>query len=529
MIRGTKRPRVKEVEIIEPKSNKVDANINAAIHNRFDIEVIDAATGNIKQRAQAENVICNQLWSRMFTPNTYFNYIHYGTGSGTPSSTDTSLFTFLGYGTPASADDKYTTDVKNGILSIQRKIQLSELMVIGSTLTEVGIGYSTTAATLCTHAMLKDMNGNQISIVKTSTDVINIYATVYVHFSSTGYDSGAITLTPPLDLSTINTINLFQWLIKGNTLADNTAGGTAFYIGFRRFGAACGSFNVAEGQLANFSLNLSEKTLKITMTRLDVNTKNTNGGYSCVQLYQGRLNYSVYMASLALLRLEAGAGWFPYSSITAEAIGTGDGATQDFATDYNYANDVTLYIDGVEKTSGVTISSSPHVVTDARYGFDLLSYQLHLDTVLTYISPYIRLPGSSYSSSGGFLGSKSVYYNKLYSYGVSVFSGARYSLECSEDLETWISMPPTVDGVLSIPSEYQHYKYWRFTATSDASPSYIEAITFATTPTPTNIHFDTPPASGAIITADYTTPTIAKDINHVFDLSITLTLSEYSA
>ena len=29
------------------------------------------------------------------------------------------------------------------------------------------------------HAMLKDMNGNQISIEKTDTDIINIYATVY--------------------------------------------------------------------------------------------------------------------------------------------------------------------------------------------------------------------------------------------------------------------------------------------------------------------------------------------------------------
>ena len=87
MIRGTKRPRVKAVEIIEPKAQKIDAKLNASIHNRFDIEVVDVKTGEIKQRAQAENVICNALWTRLFTPGAYFNYIHYGTGSGTPAAT----------------------------------------------------------------------------------------------------------------------------------------------------------------------------------------------------------------------------------------------------------------------------------------------------------------------------------------------------------------------------------------------------------------------------------------------------------
>ena len=44
-----------------------------------------------------------------------------------------------------------------------------------------------------------------------------------------------------------------------------------------------------------------------------------------------------------------------------------------------------------------------------------------------------------------------------------------------------------------------------------------------------SIHFATAPASGAVITADYHTPTIAKDTNHVFDLTVTIQLGEYSA
>src|SRR5574344_313938 len=123
-------------------TRKVDATVPMNIHNRFDVEVIDSRTGKIRQRAQAENVICSQLWTRLFAPNTYFNYIHYGTGSGTPASADTSLFTFLGYGTPATGDDVSTIDVANGMLSLRRKITLAETTAVGSNLTEVGIGYS---------------------------------------------------------------------------------------------------------------------------------------------------------------------------------------------------------------------------------------------------------------------------------------------------------------------------------------------------------------------------------------------------
>ena len=108
MIRGKKRPVVEALDIADsPLVQKINSTLNASIHNRFDIEVIDAATGNVRQRAQAENIICDALWTRLFTPTTYFNYIHYGTGSGTPSATDASLFTFLGYGIPETVDDVY--------------------------------------------------------------------------------------------------------------------------------------------------------------------------------------------------------------------------------------------------------------------------------------------------------------------------------------------------------------------------------------------------------------------------------------
>lgn len=49
----------------------------------------------------------------------------------------------------------------------------------------------------------------------------------------------------------------------------------------------------------------------------------------------------------------------------------------------------------------------------------------------------------------------------------------------------------------------------------------------ADTLTGKNIHFTEPPAEGAVITADYTTPVIPKDDQHVFDLTVTLTFNEH--
>jgi hypothetical protein len=84
-----------------------------------------------------------------------------------------------------------------------------------------------------------------------------------------------------------------------------------------------------------------------------------------------------------------------------------------------------------------------------------------------------------------------------------------------------------------IPAEYQHRKYWRIgrdgefgSDTSDLATAYQKFTT--TIDVLHNVRFDTPPAAGAVITADYVSDTIAKDENHVFDLTITIQLGEFN-
>lgn len=95
MIKGKKRN-------IRPN---LETNLNFSIHNRFDIEVIDAVSGEIKQRAQAEKMSFVMVYGPLYLPlSVFLRTFDMGLGSGTPAATDTSLFTPLGAIVVAIAD-----------------------------------------------------------------------------------------------------------------------------------------------------------------------------------------------------------------------------------------------------------------------------------------------------------------------------------------------------------------------------------------------------------------------------------------
>lgn len=150
--------------------------INTNVHNRFDIEVTDALTGKIKQVVTSYNIVLDQFFTRLVGRGSKLGYIHIGSGTGTPSVTRTSLFSFLG----AKAASVVETVKAYPTSYIKKKIVLSPSEYVGATITEVGFGYGTTSTYAVTHSLLKDSEGNPIAINKTDTDVLTIYATFYV-------------------------------------------------------------------------------------------------------------------------------------------------------------------------------------------------------------------------------------------------------------------------------------------------------------------------------------------------------------
>lgn len=155
---------------------------NAVLHNRFDIVVSNAETGEVVQKAQAENIVLDRMYTRLCNFQTYFTNIVFGTGTGTPTASRTTLFSRLGYKT--AEDVEIVRSYPNS--KWVRKIRLESSEYNGSTITEVGISNETTNVN--THAMITDAEGNLLSITKNSLMVIDIYATVFIEIPN--IDSG---------------------------------------------------------------------------------------------------------------------------------------------------------------------------------------------------------------------------------------------------------------------------------------------------------------------------------------------------
>lgn len=506
-------------------SNRVISNHPPAasfgIHNRFDIEVLDAETGRLKQEAKAYNVICNQLWTRLFAKQQYFSYIQYGSGDGTPSASDTSLFNYVGG--PSADNATASIDYEKGVFSLRKQIQLAAGTAVGVTITEVGIAYGPTSTYLCTHAMLEDMNGNRVSIVKTGTDVINIYATVYVHFNPRGYDGGCIR-----PVTCVPTRGLFATLCGHGTEYPDRMYVTQFDTadiqdsslgGWPRNGGDDTAGYVSVSVLGD----VANKTITFTPARLESNAYNI-GGFRYLNLWRYSYGSTTNMYEPWCI-VRPGGSWFPYSQVTSEAVGTGDGSTVDYSLKFPFVHDVKVYVDGVE-TTDFTYDYAPNTTTQFGY------YMQELHPAST-VGNHIERIWTKYNVS---VPITRLLYNPAYAVGCStIYTFTGFDVLASDDLVTWDTLFSGVTSNSSnvtrtIPTEYIHRKYWKFVSrTGGTSTSAAMATRLNPPPTFTGktLHFNTPPAAGAVITADYKTDTVAKDENHVFDLSVTIQLGEY--
>lgn len=522
MIRGKKR-------MLDNKP-AMGFDVQTGIHNRFDIEVIDARTGAIKQEARAFNIVCNYLWTCIVSRSSYFNYIFYGTGTGIPSVEDTELFGYAGYRQPNSADDTYGVDYNKGVFWYRRKAQLSETTAVGKTITEVGISSSTSAGYLCTHAMLEDMNGNPISIEKTDTDIINIYATVYVHFDARGYDGGTIKFNywkKEYSLLTlfagIGITDVPNYMVFTNQTTFTSTGKTSGMLS-DSFRLTPGEYTYDDigktGSAITYSSDAAAKTLTLKAARLGATSKNLGGIRRIV------LSYCYYSSGIyddvrvaPSMIITPGGSWYPYSGITGEAIGTGDGTTTDFKFAFPFAHDAKIYVDGVIVDDvvvdyGVTTSGS------------IDKHVLWLDPATVsedVLIPYYDVAPTSYVPAAG-----EMFYNPMYQVGLgSVYLG-NSKLYASNNLKDWVEVvDKSADAAATvvIPEEFQKYKYWK--ATRETSSARLNSLTPVNS-TGKSIHFTSPPAEGAVITADYKSDCIAKDENHVFDFSLTFHFGEYT-
>ena len=277
---------------------QVEQKVN--IHNRFDVEVNGEWVGF------AENIVLNQMWDRLCAGSSYFVNIHFGTGSGTPIASRTTLFTHLG--TKAAVDVEQIKALP--ISSWKRKVVLNPEEFVGSTITEVGIAFGTTNTNLVTHAMLKDAEGNPISITKTDTDVITIYATVFINITTT---SNLKMLDMP----------------SNNQLVNYLVGGAAAPTGLFMLYPFVNAY-VAYGSTSTvvWTSDVPNKKRKTNIPRFDIATGN------------GHVKH-LQFTNLFNLELPA-PGIFTGQPYTAVPVGTGDGVKTKFTLPSANINQATL-------------------------------------------------------------------------------------------------------------------------------------------------------------------------------------------
>ena len=544
------------------------------IHNRFDIEVIDAKTGEIKQKAKAENVILDNLFNSVFAQYRdvqYFGYLFFGSGTGTPQKTDTQLFhhvaalVFDGGGGDYNGGEWWQYHVEwhldQNYISIKRQVSINETQYVGTNITEVGIGCGSSATNLCTHAMLQDMNGNPISILKTNTDIITFNATVYIHISQPGmlYLGQAPIYRGRWDNS------LFSWIIGAKSSGNSTRVVKCFFktIAFTKTSCATYPSGSLISGIYYSDENLSEtwnNTLRkwtITYPRITVDQANI-GGIGGIWI-NGEIVSNANVSNSGDASFN-GSIFFPVTSfyqgdnIVGEAVGTGDGSATRFKTKFDFPENAKVYVNGIEQTSGVIVRNipcnsigqvSPYIDCLLMETCDennlLFKWSPHNNYNIQEITNGIRI-GSSWDQGyqGEARARNQIIRNNLYEIGFSsaklfAANNATITLYGSNNLSNWSSIDSmTGNGAnktISLDSTTGHYKYYKIIITggSNASAyynSYVEL--YLNSEDFKAIVFDTPPVAGDVVTIDYHTPYIAKDSDHVLDLTFSIQFGEYT-
>ena len=318
----------------------MDVKMGCKIHNRFDIEVKDIRTGEIVQRGQAENIVLDSMYATLTNTGSsnWWWSIHYGRGTGTLEPTRTSLFSKIGYIRITEVEKIYNTPP---LASYRKcKIVITPSTAVGEIITEVGLG---TDNTIYTHALIKDAEGNPLSIgPKTDTQEITIYATVFAE----------LTMPDGMALSIRSNENLLLETLLGNEEGFDYWSNTRVYAD--KSPLIVNAYDRTNQLGSNVNMKwVKAGDRKISSQRIRFETSNGNGKIWSMLI--GHC-YSAGDSTPRLGRyfqiLFPNSMW-PGYKFTGKDIGIGDGTKTKFIlpwSDINTTKEYNIYIDGALKT-----------------------------------------------------------------------------------------------------------------------------------------------------------------------------------
>lgn len=461
--------------------------MNTLIHNRFDIVVRDASTEKIIEKHTGYNIILNTFWAQFLRSDnrTTLSYLQYGSGTSAPIATDTALGSHInGKAVTNIAVDTSTFAVDRTIKrTSQIRIEASESN--GTTISEVGMATGASSG-LVTKALIKDQNGNPIQIAKTDTVVVDIYSTFFIVLPTSVTMGGKqITYSPDL----INWLTCASTYLRLNCTFRNTRQGGTSYNPITE--NTNNSFRFVSTAAATY--NTAQRKLELAVANIPSGSANIGG-----------------IAEMGI------AGAFvdvPNSSVNSpkiikEVIGTGDGATKDFKSNFSRIvnnGEAKAYINDVETAATIDYGTPGKAES--------------------YL-PYFKDTGLTYSQAST---TRPIYENLLYDKGIypSSFSAQRASLLGANDLSgpwTLIGEAAGTLGTITVSANYKYFtSYYIATTGWSMTPSDGIFLSFK------EVHFSSAPASGATVALTYNTDCIPKDSSSVFNgISMSLTFAEYT-
>jgi hypothetical protein len=483
-------------------------------HNRFDIEVRDKDTGEVKIKGQAENIVLDRAYTRLCNYSTYFVNICFGQGTGTLDPTRTTLFSSLGYKAASTEETIKAFPVSKWT----RKITLNPEEYVGATITEVGISDTTNA--INTHALITDAEGNPLSITKTDIDVVVIYATVFIEFKN----------------KSANTI--FYDFPTGNYLLNYLCGSSMTNPDI-----------ILGASFSNYPLGNTTKPLTTLTPTKTVDTANKKVKYT-VRAGITHANADSRIQTIALTKFFKAALpdddiWYDYE-FTNRQLGVGDGLNDTFTFPHTDVFDVVVKIDGVAvptemyQLENIEYREGAPQVPLVEYMVDKLAPM----DAYTYSGPCV---GQTYSVGTGSgnppparvaefhvdgeaLVNKAIGFRKAGESNVYGTARANITVYGSMDGVSYTSLgtdsnSSTVESYFMINDVYNYIRVAMKKDGYHPNNAWFYWVYILPLKSP-QVVFLEPPAEGAVVTIDYKVPYIPKSEDYVLDITMEVIFGE---
>ena len=509
-----------------------------SIKNEYVLELYDKY-GALKDTAYAYNLVTNNFWNKLFTKagtkgGRPFRCMRLGTGTGTPSVSDTALFKSLVEVTCSKISEQYAYPTSTVVYKAEFPASTSATGVI----TEVGFSDGNYTPYLQTHALLQDSEGNPITINKTDTDTIIVTATVHLTVSP----SDKLNMVPA---NSFIGVRLFSGNFPMNIAPDVADLRASPYS----------ASTVSSNSYTSGTCSASDRCYSTSTLRVAASTGNNT-----------YIN-AIFVSNVGYVALPDEAV-FPQYELQPMLVGTGDGVTAAFICpipDF-VENTEVITVDGAELIRGIdytvdpvgnstlnassinahsnmaySVSGTKKIQASGRgiYPFGFKSFASGANsnsyTISTVDNPIIFDLGSEKTCNAIFIDSLT-----NYSASSSAVSCAIH-LEYSDDMQNWLSATSFderfvgTSSISKLPIEYINKlvkfepitaRYWRVYASGSSSYINHPGLTSGGGNSffgyvGDGIVFKEPPAEGTEIKIKATVNRPYKTSDYVLDYQVT--------